>query len=886
MAQNLFARRTLFTFAVFFAVGIALGYYLLRPIALWASLAAVGAGLAAIIWRALSARKQRRALRRQGGSQQGAALPLRDRGRWLRVSLLALGLGGLYLLARQQGYAQESAAWANRRLTLEGRIASVVSSGDGSSSFTMDHLSEGGTRLPGRLRVFVSHQAAESWRQGDWLRLHDVILDEPQSQRNPGGYDGRLTSWAKGALWQLSNPGHVDWMGHPDGLLQGMADLPAALRARMLGVLREGLPGDSYGALKGMLFGDVAEMDEGWLDAYRATGAAHVLAVSGLHVGIVAAALDWLCRRLFRLLAGGRKGLAGAAEAPHALELDELAAAYAQDVREDAARLAARRRDWAVFLLVLGATVFYGAMCGFRTSVIRAVLLFAMLRLAGLLGERGDGLTALGFAGLIILFINPFDLFGAGFQLSFGAVLGLMLFTRPIRSLLDRIPLKERADASKVGRFLGMLWRGIKAGASASLAAQIGIMPAQLSFFGTLPLLSVFLNLLVIPLASFAVVAGLLGGLLGSMAAPLGTLPLCLAKLALDGMNALTLTAAKIPGSTVVLGRPDALMLTAFAAGCGALLSFRKKQRRWRRGLLAAGALLCLASLGLDAFVAGHRLEMTFLDVGQGDACYVRQGKWRMLIDGGARHSWRTGSEDRAGTFSVDYGRSAVLPFLRGEGVRYLDVMLVSHGDSDHCGGLLAVLQNVDVGLLVTGPELSDEGAEETRDGEGLSAYRELLLEAERRGVPRVQLRAGDGFDLGHARVELLWPTGPTEDSNEGSLVLLLSYADGRSLFTGDAGIASEQSYAPGLGAVDVLKVSHHGSKGGSGETLLAEIRPQLSVISAGKNNRYGHPAPELLARLSAVGGDILDTAQYGAVTVYMHKDGRMRVETMKKTGK
>lgn len=906
MAQNPFARRMLFTFAIFFAVGIALGRYLLHSAALPVSIGAAAAGFLLLAGRGLA---DRRRTAHGKPSRRFAA----KRGRWLCIALLALGLGGLYLLARQQVYLRNGDAWADRPLTLEGRISSAVSAGDGSSSFTMDGLAADGTPLPGRLRVFVSHESAKTWRQGDWLRLHDVRLQEPQPQRNPGGYDGRITNWARGALGQLSNPDRVDWMGHGAGLFQRLEDVPAALRERMLGFLREDLPPESFGALKGMLFGDAGEMDEGWLDAYRATGVAHVLAVSGLHVGIVAAALDWLCKRLFRSFSRRGAGPGPAAdpdapardaeemESPHARALvmakgetvssspdvhapgdggNGLAAAYAHDLREDAARVAARRRDWAAFLLVLAATVFYGAMCGFRTSVVRAILLFAMLRLAGLLGERGDGLTSLGFAGLVILLGNPFDLFSPGFQMSFGAVLGLMLFTGPIRILLDRIPLggTEGGKAGGMRRLLPKIWCWAKGAAAASLAAQIGIVPAQLSFFGTLPLLSVFLNLLVIPIASFTVVAGLLAGLLGSAVPLLGALPLGMATLGLKGMNALALTAAKIPGSLVALGRPDALMLLGFAAGCIALLLYRKTQRRARWGMVLAAAFLCLASLGLDAYVAANRMEMVFLDVGQGDACYVRQGNRRMLIDGGARHSWPDG---RGGEIRADYGKSAVLPFLRGEGVRHLDVMLVSHGDSDHCGGLLSVLQNVDVGLLVTGP-VPTNGEEDTGKNGGQSPYRELLAEAERRGVPRVELLAGDGFGFGNGRAEILWPEGPMEDSNEGSLVLMLRYADGCGLFTGDAGISSEESYAPDLGAVDVLKVSHHGSKGGSGETLLEEIHPQLSVISAGQNNRYGHPAPELLARLDAAGSSILDTAQYGAVTVYIQKNGSMAVETMK----
>lgn len=798
MAQNPFRRRALFTCSAFFAVGIVLGNGLLPAaarIAGWvALLAGVGCGL--FVWRKRIVDW-----------------------RWLAVGLIALGAGSLYLLAWQSYYDSLAKGWPEGSYTLEGRILSPVTRGDGSSSFYFGDLEEDGSGKPGKIRVFVSHEAADSWRQGDRLRMVNVETEQPQGRRNPGGYDPRMTIWANGAQVQVSNPRQVCWLGHDFGLL----DAPDMLRERMLAYLRQDMDGREFGALKGMLFGDVADMDEGWLEAYRATGVAHVLAVSGLHVGIVATALEALFKKLpWKRLA---------------------------------------------FLLTLLATIFYGAMCGFRPSVLRAILLFALSRVAGLIGEKNDSLTSLGAAALLLLLLNPFQLFGAGFLLSFSAVLGLILFSKPILLLLGKIPITPNGWGGK-------LWRWVKTAMAASAAAQLGIMPVQLAFFGTLPLFSVFLNLFVIPLASAAVVLGLAAGLLGSVAPFLGALPRLLATLCLRAMNALTLAAADIPGGLIALGYPDALFLTGFFALCAALLLYRPKQMRWRRRLLVLGTLLCIASPALDALIARQRMEVVFLDVGQGDAAYLRQGQRRMLVDGGARLRY---TDNMGRETSMDYGKRAVLPFLRGQGVNYLDAMVVSHGDSDHCGGLLAVLENLEVGLLVTGPDRPE--AEE--DGT-LDPYGELLAAAEARGVPRVILGEGDAFDLGNARVTALWPREAGENSNENSLVLVVDYGESRSLFTGDAGLDSEENYAPGMGEIDLLKVSHHGSKGGTGEAFLAEGRPLLSVISAGANNRYGHPAPEVLARLAASGSVVLDTASYGAVTVFLTEEGSMSLRTEK----
>jgi competence protein ComEC len=281
---------------------------------------------------------------------------------------------------------------------------------------------------------------------------------------------------------------------------------------------------------------------------------------------------------------------------------------------------------------------------------------------------------------------------------------------------------------------------------------------------------------------------------------------------------------------------------------------WRTPRRRW---LIAArvafiGALLSWTTL-FHAFTrlsVCHCLTVHFLDVGQGDAALLRTpaGRW-IVIDGGPR------------TPQGDAGRRVVVPFLRRQGASRVALVVATHAHADHVGGLPAVLEALAVELVL------DPG-----EPLGEAPYLEFLAATEAARARWVAARAGDRLELDGVRFTVLSPDSAwaavTTDPNEESIVLLVEYGAARLLFTGDAGLPVEQRLAGRIGRVALLKVGHHGSAGATSDAWLAELGPGDAVISVGARNRYGHPAPEVLARLVGRGVHVHRTDREGTITV------------------
>ncbi|MBZ5529448.1 MAG: DNA internalization-related competence protein ComEC/Rec2, partial [Acidobacteriia bacterium] len=322
---------------------------------------------------------------------------------------------------------------------------------------------------------------------------------------------------------------------------------------------------------------------------------------------------------------------------------------------------------------------------------------------------------------------------------------------------------------------------------------------------------------------------------------------------------------AAIPHGSYRIPAPPPWAMLAFFASFAALAI-----TRWKPARIAAAAVL-LASAAIIAIYpfapALHpsNLEITALDVGQGDALVVVSPLGRtMLIDGGGSFAGGPMAEAaRAG--GPEPGEDAVSPYLWSRGIQRLDIVALTHAHQDHIGGLRAILDNFQVGRLWIGREIT--------------ARAQVALEeqARRRKIPIEHERSGDAADWGGARMEVLWPEAAsaapaTEAQNNDSLVLRLSYGRRAFLLPGDIERQAEaallaQAKEANL-AADVLKAGHHGSRNSTTEEFLARVHPQLALISAGAENPYGHPSAEMLARLEAARVRVLRTDRNGAIQV------------------
>lgn len=584
-----------------------------------------------------------------------------------------------------------------------------------------------------------------------------------------------------------------------ESLLPGEPDRSAALRlggqrpARVRRWVRLGGPAppvapgpwslaEHGGLLRALATGDRAGVSEEEERLLRRTGTRHLLAISGLHLGLLAGGAAWLARALGRVLLSGRwPGLVG-----------PLAG-----------------------LVAVGACLAFAERVGWPVSARRASVMVCAAAALLVLGRRPRAWSVLGLAAGGVALVDPAQVLGASFHLSFGAVAGILAV----------VPRLERWLPPD----LPWLLRAVLGSLLASAGATLGTLPATALWFQELAPWGLVANAFAIPLVAgvgvpAALSAAALPGAAGRLALALGDAAL---GLTLEGL-------ALLPAE---LWHPAVGPLGA--AGLALCLCLRRQELS---GLCAVGLLLGLR-------VVPSTLELTVLDVGQGDAALVRGpggGAW--LVDGGP-------------------DREAVLRWLRREGLRELDAVVLSHPHADHLGGLEAVLRELEVAeLWVPRPPRAGE-----------ARYLALWQAAFARGVV---VRTPEELRWRVAPSGLAWQALHPLDGwrargrdavNEESLVLVARLGRRSVLFAGDIEEDAEAALRGRLPRVDLLKVAHHGSRSSSSWAWLAEVRPWMGIVSAGRNNRFGHPSPDVLARWA--GRRLIRTDRLG--TVRLRLEGR-----------
>jgi competence protein ComEC len=548
-------------------------------------------------------------------------------------------------------------------------------------------------------------------------------------------------------------------------------------------------------------------------DRFARAGLAHLLAISGLHVGLIAGAL---------LLLGG------------ILRLSPRATAAT----------------------TVCATIAYVLFLGAPHAATRAALQVT-LALAGRIWQRpADPFSLIATAALVILLHDPLAILDPGFQLSFAGTAGIIALRRRFLAVL---PLR--------------LARPIRESVAVSIAATLATAPFTVIHFGQIAPIGVVANLIAIPVTGVAVPAIVVA--LGasffsiSFARFLGGA----ADLLLTILDGIAKSAAAVPGGQLLIPH-DAIYGWGLAALLGALLAGRlagggREVRPLIRRAVAAATILALLSAWPLAARRLHdgRLEIHAIDVGQGDALAIRTpgGRW-ILVDAGP------------GGLGYDAGRARVVPFLLRHGARRVDALILTHPDSDHIGGAGAVLDAFEVGLVI------DPGV-----AVGKSLYRELLHRANRGRLRWIAARADNEIRIDDVVIQLLQPDPAELDesrtTNELSVAFRLEYGRFGALFLGDATAAIEEELAARHGEAlrsDLLKVAHHGSTTSTAEVMLDAARPRVAVISVGRQNRFGHPARQVLDRLERREIEVLRTDLAGTITIRVGPDGAMELVTQR----
>ncbi|WP_435170975.1 DNA internalization-related competence protein ComEC/Rec2 [Paenibacillus glycanilyticus] len=766
---------------------------------------------------------------------------------------------------------------ASYEAEVTGTIVSAVEVDGDRAMFrvTADAVRVGGEAAPRKVRerLLVQVRLAEqphqelaaAWHRGGSVRLAGELA-RPAGVSNSGGFDYRR---------YLESSQHVHWLLKVKGIgavqaAPGPGWTVAAVLGRVdaardwLGARMDRLyPADQSGYMKGLVLGIREDLDPEQFQQFSRLGLTHILAISGLHVAVFVYALGAVLRLL---------------------------------------RLTRER----LLLTLIAAVPFYVLLSGSSPSVVRAGLMTMLALLAARMDKLKDGLHLLAAAAVVMLIWNPSFIQDVGFQLSFAVTAGLILFVPPVRRAMP--------NWRKGKSLLDLL--------AVTVVAQAVSFPLTVYYFNQFHLLSIPANLILVPFISFivmpigavALVFGLLWPLGGQLLAAVSVYANDWTFLLVSWLGevdavrtiwatpplwwiaawylALAVLCRQLPAAPAAVPKEtdETMPLQEASAGMERdavpiweLLEERKLPIWRRRSTGLSLAMLAGAALLFYAYfpdMLKRTADVDVLDVGQGDAIFIRtpQGK-RILIDGGGTLSFRKPGEEwkqRSDPFEV--GSKVVVPLLMKRGVHSLDLLVISHLDSDHIRGLQAVLDAIPVRAIAWNGSLKH-----AEDAEA------IMRTALRKGIPLYRAEIGKEWKVdADTELTVLWPPAAgegipvIEDQNDDSVVLWMRIYQSTFLLSGDISSTAESAIlsrmrdqnttlsstesSKKLSRIDVLKIAHHGSKYSTSEEWLRYWKPLQAAISVGATNTYGHPHPDVLKRLEEYGVTALRTDQNGEI--------------------
>lgn len=639
-----------------------------------------------------------------------------------------------------------------------------------------------------KLKIQVLCSFKDEVHYGDILKISGKVMDGSKAS-NPGqfDYDQYLKRHGISASVSTLYGGEVKRTGENQGHLFMKAVIK--IKEKMDLVLNR-LPPQQKTFIGGMLFGTKGDLTFSERNILSQTGLMDAFAVSGVHVGYVI---------LFTLY-------------------------FAQMLKFN---------KWGRLIFVTLAVVFYAALSEFTPSVLRSGFMGLLGLLAYSLGEKKDFFTGLSLAALPLLIWNPQMIYDAGFQMSFAAAWGVVYLLPTVSKWLpEKIPKMPREILS------------------ATVAAQLVIMPLIAYYFNLVTLSGLIVGILASGLVGVVVLLGLFSVLLSVISIGLAVLPAYGAGLVVELIWQGARFIAHLPGSYLIVKTPGLIFLFIFYGFLIALpYLFQKKKGK------ICGALGIVIFIGYLVFPlsGGGKLTVTFLDVGQGDAIFVRSPAGRTcLIDGGGRPN----------EIGDSVGEQVVVPFLKSLGVGKIDLMILTHPHDDHMKGLLTVLEELEVDRLVF--------AKNFLKSPEIRPLSDLVLKKQ---VPLLPATKGQEIIIDRGvKLIIIGPWEKTtvvrdDEANDNSLITKLTYGDISFLLTGDGEMAELLSLLdyPNLEA-QVLKLPHHGSKTSFFTDFYDLVAPQAVVISVGKNS-FGHPARDIISYWSEKNIPVYRTDRAGAIT-------------------
>ena len=663
----------------------------------------------------------------------------------------------------------------------------------------------GGAQLPMQGVVQVQTYRFPIVSYGSRLRVTGVLETPPE-----GETFSYRTYLARQGIHSLMSLPNVTVLAENEG--NPVYQAIFAFKSRAQATIAQLIPEPQAALLTGILLGNDNGLPPELDEAFRLTGMTHIIAISGFNIAILVAILVRLAEPFL-----SRKG--------------------------------------AVIFALVGISL-YTVLVGADASVVRAALMGGIYLIANRwLGRPNYAYASLLLAGFVMTLLRPFTLWDVGFQLSFAATLSLMLYADPltqwVRQGLQRILTRDWVE-----QVMGVLSEAV----ILTIAAQILTLPLMVGYFGQLSLISLLANALILPVQPAVMIWGGLATLAGLVLPAVGQLFAWVAWLFLGYTIWLVRLFAAVPGAAIPVTVSTVGVITIY--GVIAAFTWFSQQSAERRSQLVTAVRqnitlrLAVGATGITAVLIlswgmtqpDGQLHIVFMNVGQGDATFIQTPSGRqILIDGGLYPS----------VLNDQLGQE--MPFWDKE----IDMLVATHPDADHVSGLVGVFDRFRVNRLITNGQSFGESP----------IYDEVLTAAQNQDTEIRPVQAGEIIEIGDGvLLEVVHP-GPVlnaESRNENSVSMRLVYGDFIFLFTGDAEQAGEAEMLAAERPLNarVFKAGHHGSNSSSSTPFLQAVQPQIIIVSAGKDNRFGHPAPEMLARAEAVGAVVLRTDELGSITV------------------
>ena len=709
---------------------------------------------------------------------------------------------------------------------VQGKIYKIENTAFGTNIYLKVVEVENGEKSVSVKRIFVNTEKIPNVKIGNIIKVMGK-LRQFEEAANKGNFDSRKYYLSLGFYGKIE-AGTIEVINSDySGIRQGLYELRMEIIERLEKLCSDNkgifsIINNKNGIIGAIILGDKTDLDSDIKELYSVSGIAHILAISGLHISFIGMAIYRLLRRRFRFL------FSAAVSIPVVLS--------------------------------------FGIMSGCGISTMRAIIMFILKIIGEVLGRKYDAITAISLAGLVLLVQNPFVVCNSGFQMSFGAIIAIVLILPIVEEILN--------TDNKIIKVL-----------SANFTISLVMNPILAWNYYELPTFSFLLNIVVVPLMSVVIVSSIVGIFCSCIMFGFGKAVIFPGCGILELYTFLCNIINKSSVASIVVGQPKVTIIIVYYAillvvlfglknirtkytraekerniikkETGLVLEKKAKKERRIKGQNVKLRLACIGGFlllnCLIYYIPNPGFYITFINVGQGDGILIHgDNGTKVMVDGGS-------------TSEKQVAKNCIVPYLKAEGIGTIDYSIITHTDKDHISGILEILENNNSNririknLVMPDINMKDD------------TYNELIEKAKLKKINVLYIKKGDTLSLGKTKIKCIYPetTTTASDKNDYCTVLSVKNKTSKILLTGDISKEIEEKIKDDIEEnYTVLKVAHHGSNYSSSEKFLKKVNPKYSIISVGKNNSYGHPGNETMERLRKQGGVIYRTDEKGGITI------------------